>query len=231
MKILAIDSSSTPASVAVTENETLLGEFTVNIKRTHSEKLLPLVDSLLDTVNVAASDIDAFAISAGPGSFTGLRIGMSVAKLMAQVSKKPLIAVSTLESLAMNVNMFDGYICPMIDARNNTVYSALYMCENGILIETEKPDAISVAELAQRLKMLDKKVLICGEYEKYVDSFENAVKASEHLTYQRASSCAVVAYRMIQNGVNTMPEEVVPIYIRESQAEQAKRASLRKRGC
>lgn len=228
MKILAIDSSSTPASVAVTENETLLGEFTINIKRTHSEKLLPLIDLLLDTINIAASDIDAFAISAGPGSFTGLRIGMSVAKLMAQVSKKPLIAVSTLESLAMNVNTFNGYICPMIDARNNTVYSALYLCENGILTETEKPDAISVADLAQKLKTTDKKVLICGEYEKYVDSFANTAKASEHLTYQRAASCAVVAYRMIQNGVNTTPEEIVPLYIRESQAEQSKRAALKK---
>lgn len=228
MKILAIESSSTPASVAVTDNETLLGEFTVNIKRTHSEKLLPLVDSLLDTLNIAASDIDAFAISAGPGSFTGLRIGMSVAKLMAQVSEKPLIAVSTLESLAMNVSTFDGYICPMIDARNNTVYSALYICENGILTEIEKPDAVLVAELAQKLEALNKKVLICGEYEKYADTFANAAKASEHLTYQRAASCAAVAYRMIQSGVNTTPEEVVPMYIRESQAEQAKRASAKK---
>lgn len=228
MKILAIDSSSTPASVAVTENETLLGEFTINIKRTHSEKLLPLIDMLLDTVNIAASDIDAYAISAGPGSFTGLRIGMSAAKLMAQVSKKPLIAVSTLESLAMNVNTFDGYICPMIDARNNTVYSALYLCENGILTEKEKPDAISVAYLAQKLQSADKKVLICGEYAKYADMFSDTAKAPEHLSYQRASSCAVLAYKMIQNGADTAPDEITPMYIRESQAEQAKKAASRK---
>lgn len=228
MKILAIDSSSTPASVAITENEALLGEFTVNIKRTHSEKLLPLIDMLLDTVNIAASDIDAYAISAGPGSFTGLRIGMSAAKLMAQVSKKPLIAISTLESLAMNVNTFDGYICPMIDARNNTVYSSLYLCENGILTEKEKPDAISVADLAQKLQSADKKVLICGEYSKYADMFSDTAKAPEHLSYQRAASCAVLAYKMLQSGANTSPNEVTPMYIRDSQAEQAKKAASQK---
>ncbi len=225
MKILAIDSSSTPASVAVTENDTVLGEFTINIKRTHSEKLLPLVDSLLDMINVGAGDIDAFAISAGPGSFTGLRIGMSAAKLMAQVSQKPLIAVSTLESIAMNVCTFDGYICPMIDARNNTVYAAMYACENGILKEIRKPDAVLVAELAEQLKAADKKVLICGEYSKYNDAFDNKIsRAPELLSSQRASSCAVIAYRLVKNGVNTSPESVVPMYIRESQAEQAKRA-------
>lgn len=225
MKILAIDSSSTPASVAVTENEAVLGEFTINIKRTHSEKLLPLVDSLLEMINLEVKDIDVVAISAGPGSFTGLRIGMSVAKLMAQVSQKPLIAVSTLESIAMNVSTFDGYICPMIDARNDTVYAAVYICENGVLNEIKKPDAISVGELAQQLKTADKKVLICGEYAKYEDAFDNSIKrAPAFLSSQRASSCAVLACKKVKNGINTLPEDVVPMYIRESQAEQAKRA-------
>lgn len=231
MKILAIDSSTAPASVAVMENGIILGEFTININRTHSEKLLLLVDGLLDVLSMSVKDIDAFAISVGPGSFTGLRIGMSAAKLMAQTTGKPLIGVKTLEALAENVVAFDGIICPVLDARNNTVYRAIYDCSNGILTEIKSADAVDVNECADELKHLNKSVLVCGEYEKYKSilqrEFNDHAKISlapRHLTYQRSSSVAAVANRLYEGGVRTLPEDVVPFYVRESQAEQAKRA-------
>ena len=231
MKILAIDSSTTPASVAVTENNAPLGEFTININRTHSEKLLPLVDQLLDEVGLKVTDIDAFAISAGPGSFTGLRIGMSAAKLMAQVSKKPLIAVGTLEGLAANVCAFEGYVCPMLDARNNTVNTALYNTSCSLPTEAEKPDAVSVDDLANKLLNLDSPVVITGEYGKYESKFPKETasgkpihRAPLFLSSQRAVATAVVAYELLLKGVATDPNTVNPLYIRESQAEQAKKA-------
>ncbi len=224
MKILAIDSSSAPASVAVLDDKSLLGEFTININRTHSEKLLPLVDGLLDAVNLSVSDIDAFAISAGPGSFTGLRIGMSAAKLMAQVSGKPLMVVSTLESLAVGIATFEGYICPMLDARNNTVFTAVYKFAHGRREEILAPCAMLVDELNTRLCELED-VMLTGEYIKYNAAFdETLLRAPEFLSTQRAAACGVIAYEKLQGGEVTYSNEVNPIYIRESQAEQARRA-------
>lgn len=236
MKILAIDSSSAPASIAITENDMLIGEFTINVGKTHSEKLLPLVDRLLDAVDLTVNDIDAFAISQGPGSFTGLRIGMSAAKLMAQVAGKPLIAVGTLEALAVNMLPFEGFICPMLDARNNTVFTALYMCKDGKLTELLPPDAVLTNELDKRLTSLSSNVMLCGEYEKYDSKFAKATlsghnisRAPRILTLQRASSCAVAAYARLISGENTNPNDVVPLYVRDSQAEQAKKNAKSKR--
>ncbi len=230
MRILAIDSSSAPASVAVLDDGVIRGEFTVNIDRTHSEKLLPLLDSLLGELGMAARDVDIFAISAGPGSFTGLRIGMSAAKLMAQTLEKPLIAVKTLESLAKNVNVFGGYICAMLDARNSSVYCAVYKSENGILREIIPSDAMRVTECCEMLSGLEGEVLFCGETEKYKELIKDNMQgkkiyfAQAHLTFQRASSTAMIAYENAIEGKLTKPEEIVPLYVRESQAEQARRA-------
>ncbi len=231
MKILAIDSSSTPASIAITEGNQPIGEFTININRTHSEKLLPLTDALLDAVGLSVSDIDAFAVSIGPGSFTGLRIGMSSAKLMAQTSGKPLIGVKTLEALCVNVNTWCGYICPVLDARNNNVYAAIYKCEGGTLTGIMASDALSVVEYTERIKMLDAPVLVTGEYAKYKSVMEGILSermdfcfAPQHLNTQRAVSVAVAASGLLEKGIRTTADEVVPLYVRESQAEQAKRA-------
>lgn len=231
MRILAIDSSSAPASIAVTDGEIPIGEFTININRTHSEKLLPLADALLDAVGLKTSDIDAFAVSVGPGSFTGLRIGMSAAKLMAQVLNKPLIGVKTLQALAENVSVFDGYVAPVVDARNNTFYTALYDCTQGEPHEVYEAQALQTEELCDMLCKLDKRVLICGEYIKYreklgalTQSSGNVCFAPVHSSYQNAVSCAVLAYRQYMRGEITAPEDIVPLYVREAQAEQAMRA-------
>ena len=230
MKILAIDSSTTPASVAITEDASPIGEFTININRTHSEKLLPLVDALLDATGLSVSDMDAFAISIGPGSFTGLRIGMSAAKLMAQTTGKPLIGVKTLEALAKNVSVFNGYCCPMLDARNNTVYTALYKCANGACEEIMPADALRIDDCISKLNALDLPVIICGEYSKYHDMLlaatnnVNVLFAPVHVASQRAVSCAVLAYEQYKKGQITSPEDIIPLYVRESQAEQSKKA-------
>lgn len=231
MKILAIESSSAPASIAVTENDMPIGEFTICINRTHSEKLLPLIDSLLDAINLSAADIDLFAVSKGPGSFTGLRIGMAAAKLMAQTCGKPLIGVKTLEALAKNASVFNGFICPMIDARNNTVYTALYRCQNGKLEEISASEALSVDLCSSKLSELDAPILICGEYEKYREAIKKNTAdksdiyfAPRYSAYQRAVTCAVIAHEQYSDGVITSPDDVVPLYVRESQAEQSFKA-------
>lgn len=230
MRILAIDSSSAPASAAVAENGKIIGEFTININRTHSEKLLPMTDSLLDTLGLKVSDMDAFAISRGPGSFTGLRIGMSAVKLMAEVSAKPLIAVDTLEAMAANVALDDGIICPMIDARNNTVFTALYSFSGGELKEIMAADAVKVEEIAEKLVLYGEKVTVTGEYAKYKDIIDNTVSgrkalvfAPQYMATQRAGTVALIADKKYASGVRTAPSDVVPFYVRESQAEQAKR--------
>ena len=231
MKILAIDSSSTPASIAVTNGETPIGEFTININRTHSEKLLPIADALLDAINLSVSDIDAFAVSIGPGSFTGLRIGMSAAKLMAQISGKPLIGVKTLEALAANVSVFGGYIVPVLDARNDTFYSAVYKCTNCALSEQKESSAILIDDFCKEICALDMPVLVTGEYYKYIDKIKPLISSKSdiyfapgHLASQRATSCALLAYKQYCSGNVSDPQAVVPLYVRESQAEQAKKA-------
>lgn len=233
MKILAIDSSTAPASVAITDNGVVLGEFTININKTHSEKLLLLADNLLDVLSLTVKDMDAFAISIGPGSFTGLRIGMSAAKLMAQTTEKPLLGVKTLEALAKNVSVFDGLICPMLDARNNTVYRAVYECKNGTLSEIAFADAVNIGDCAASLASSGKNVIICGEHEKYHDVILSYAQESNNIrfappytTYQRASVVALIAEKMYNDGIRTAPNDINPFYVRESQAEQARRAKI-----
>lgn len=237
MKILAVDSSSAPASVAVVDNGTIIGEFTININKTHSEKLLPMIDVLLDTVGLKASDMDAFAISRGPGSFTGLRIGMSAVKLMAEVSQKPLIAVDTLEALAKNCALDDCIICPMIDARNNTVFTAIYELKKGVLTEIMPADALKVADITGKLTEFSENVIICGEYAKYkklidetADGKKDFIFAPHHMSMQRAGVVGLIALEKYEEGIRTLPAEIVPFYVRESQAEQSKRAKEQKNG-
>ncbi|HEX9062575.1 MAG TPA: tRNA (adenosine(37)-N6)-threonylcarbamoyltransferase complex dimerization subunit type 1 TsaB, partial [Clostridia bacterium] len=124
MKILALDSSSLVASVAITEDKKLLGEYNVNNGLTHSKNLMPMLTELMKTLGLKPSDIDMYAASIGPGSFTGIRIGVTSIKAMAYATGKPVASVPTLDALAYNAEGFDGVICPIMDARNNQVYTA-----------------------------------------------------------------------------------------------------------
>ena len=152
-----MDTSSVNATVAVMNENKLLGEFVVSNDRTHSQIIMPLMDDLMKKAGLEISDIDVFAVSVGPGSFTGLRIGMATVKTLAQICNKPIIGISSLDSLYENCYLYDGIICPIIDARNNQVYNALY--ENGVKVIEDR--IVSIEQLLDDLK--NEKVIFCGD--------------------------------------------------------------------
>ncbi len=221
MKILAFEASAKAAGVAVTENGKILGEYYTDSGLTHSETLMPMCESLLKTLKLTLNDIDLLAVSAGPGSFTGLRIAVSAVKGIMLGSGKRCVPVSTLEALAQNVSMFEGIICAAMDARCNQTYNALFSCESGKITRLCNDRAISVDELVEELKKFENKPIICvgdGAHLCYNSAREmkNVSIAPQNLVYQHASSVALIA-----NEDNAVDErELSVIYLRLAQAER-----------
>ena len=152
MKLLALDSSSIVATVAVVDQDKVIGEMIINHKKNHSQKLMPLLRQLLDEVEIKFKDIDAFGVSIGPGSFTGIRIGLSAMKALAHIDNKPLIGVSTLEGLAFNLPNSKGIICPILDAQREQIYTGLYKWEDNQMFSIVEDQAISAMEWIEVLK-------------------------------------------------------------------------------
>lgn len=224
MRILAVDTSTSAATAAVLDNNSLLSECMSNHKKAHSQKIMLLVDAALRNSGLKPSDIDAFACSSGPGSFTGLRIGASVAKGMAQTMKKPVIGVPTLDALAYNFYNCSGFICPILDAQRNMVYSALYLWEGGELKKLEDFGAILVDELINKLGEYDKSVTFLGDgvllYEGQLqEKVKKCVIAPPSHLLPRASSCAVAAQHLYEEGKVVSYDAFSLHYIRKSQAE------------
>ena len=225
MKILAIDSSAKAASVAIIEDKKLLGEFFVDVGLTHSQTLMPMVEDTLKNTNLKISDINAFAVSVGPGSFTGLRIGIAAIKGMAFADEIPCIEVSTLYSMAYNFIDENAIICAVMDARCNQVYNAVFdVCDEKITRLT--PDrTISIEELYFELGKLEKKVILVGDgavlcYNKNKNNL-NLHLAHENKRFQRASSVAFAAYDTYLNDNATISSaDLVPKYLRIPQAER-----------
>ena len=161
MLVLGIDTCCMPATSAVYDGEKLVGEAIVNCGKTHSQKIMPQIEALLNSLELKPADIDCFAVAAGPGSFTGVRIGTATIKAMAHAAGKPCAAVSTLEALANNVPYFDGIICPILDARRNQVYTAEFLGD-GTLTRVCEDKAVSLESLLDELKNLKKKVKTSG---------------------------------------------------------------------
>ena len=162
MKILAIESSSLVASVAVTEDGVTVAEYTVNFKKTHSQTLLPMIDQIAAMTELDMDSVDAIAVSGGPGSFTGLRIGSATAKGLGLALKKPLIHVPTLDAMAWNLYGASGLICPVMDARRNQVYTGLYRFEKDFQIVMESC-AMDIHDLIQRLNEMGERVIFLGD--------------------------------------------------------------------
>lgn len=225
MKILAIDSSGPNCSVAIIDEEKVICNFNLNNGITHSETLVPLIDEALKSTNLSLQDIDNFAVSIGPGSFTGLRIGIATVKGFAVSLKKPIIGIPSLLGLCYNVPTFDGVVCAVLDAKNNNVYSALYNLKNT-------PQMIgdyiteSIDTLIQELKKYDSKILFVGDgsisyKEKFVDAFgDRAYFMPHHLNEQTALSIAKAGLDKALNGEITDAENLHPLYLRKSQAER-----------
>lgn len=223
MKILALESSAIAASAALCEDGKLLGEFTLQNGNTHSETLLPLAESILRAFSLSPDQIDLFAVSAGPGSFTGVRIGCATVKGLAFGTGKPCIGVSTLEALAENLTLRDGLICPVMNARRGQVYTALFRCKDRGLTRLLPDSAMAIGELDALLgEYGDEPVSLVGDgYEITVSALKHPVcPTPERLRPQSAYSVAQVAKRMYDSGIRTDDAELVSVYLRPSQAER-----------
>ncbi|MBQ2100976.1 MAG: tRNA (adenosine(37)-N6)-threonylcarbamoyltransferase complex dimerization subunit type 1 TsaB, partial [Lachnospiraceae bacterium] len=164
MKILGIDSSGLVASVAVVEDGVLLGEYTTNYKKTHSQTLLPMLDEVKKMIELDLKTVDAIAISAGPGSFTGLRIGSATAKGLGLALNKPLVEVPTLEGLAYNLYGCEAVVCPIMDARRNQVYTGIYeFTAKNELKSVMDQSAMDIHDLLRELERINKKVIFLGD--------------------------------------------------------------------
>ncbi|RBP44120.1 tRNA (adenosine(37)-N6)-threonylcarbamoyltransferase complex dimerization subunit type 1 TsaB [Garciella nitratireducens] len=226
MKLLALDSSSIVATVALMEEDKLIGEIILNHRKNHSEKLVPIIHRLLEEVEMDIQEIDAFGVCIGPGSFTGIRIGVSTAKALAQVGNKPLIGISTLEGLAFNLPYCKGIICPILDAQRNQIYTGLYKWEGNQMYSIEKEQAIGVEEWIEKIQDRNEHIHFVGDgVEKFISFFQERLKDRVSVTpstvkMPRASSIGALAMDKIQRGKITEYKEIVPNYIRKSQAEQ-----------
>ena len=226
MKILAIDTASVSASAALCEDGLLLGETFVNIRQTHSETLMPAVEGLLARCGADYADIGLLGVTAGPGSFTGVRIGVAAVKGMAMAWGAPCAGVSALETAAMNLPFFPGVVCAAMDARRGQVYAALFSTESGAPVRLSPDEAVSVEELAARIGtrravFVGDGALLC--YNTLKERCACAL-APAALRYARASGAAALARRAYESGGAVQPEALLPVYLRLPQAERELRA-------
>lgn len=225
MKILAVDSSAVTASVCLTEDRTVCGEYFVNTKQKHSGTLMPMLESLLASLGVKPSEIDLFAVSVGPGSFTGVRIGVSCIKGLAMPFDTPCAAVSTLDAMVQPLVQLNGILCPVMDARCGQVYNALFSAENGALQRLTEDRAVSVTELAAECGSFGKPVYLVGDgaqlcYQNEAFRAAGAVLVPEAIRYQRASGVAAAAYEKTLRGETISAQELMPFYLRPPQAQR-----------
>lgn len=232
MKVLALDSSGLVASVAVVEddgvNSNLLAEYTVNYKKTHSQTLLPMLDEIVKMIELDLKTIDAIAVAAGPGSFTGLRIGSATAKGLGLALEKPLVAVPTVDGLAYNLYGTDRIICPLMDARRNQVYTGIYEFRENCLTVIEPQMAVGIEVVAEKLCKLNREVIFLGDgvpvfRQRLTETLMTGQRfsfAPAHLNKQRAGAVGALALQYIREGKTQSAAEHQPEYLRLSQAER-----------
>ncbi len=228
MLILSIDSSATAASVALVDDSKLVGEFFINTELTHSRTLMPMISNLLLVVGKTVSDIELIAISTGPGSFTGVRIGVATAKGLAFADDIPCIGISTLESMAYNLNLTDCIVCAAMDARRDQVYNAMFRIKYGNIERLCEDRAISLADLKQDISENYSKehIILVGDgsrlaMRELMDLKTYIELAPDSLLYQRASSVAYCAKAKIALGQKPVKcDKLLPSYLRLSQAER-----------
>lgn len=226
MKILAIESSGLVASVAIMEDNNLLGEYTMNYKKTHSQTLLPMLQALADMIELDLNTIDAIAVSKGPGSFTGLRIGSATAKGLGLALNKPIIPVPTIDAMAFNLWGTDKLICPLMDARRQQTYTGLYLFEDGRLQTLIEQCAVDISEIIEKINMAGEPVIFLGDgvpvFAEYIA--QNVTVPYEYApatcNRQRAASVAALAEVLYMQGVVETAVEHKPDYLRLSQAER-----------
>ena len=225
MLILAYETSAKAASVALMDGDKLLGESYQNTGLTHSQTLLPMAQDLIKSCGYTPQQVQAVAVAAGPGSFTGIRIGVAAAKGFAWGKETPCYGVSTLEAMALNLGMYDGYVVSVMDARRSQVYTATFLAEGGTLTRICEDRAISLSQLGEELKKCEKPVFLVGDgsnlcYNTLSETVPNLVLPPEHRLHQRAAGVGLAAQRMIAAGLPGNGAELTPNYLRLSQAER-----------
>ena len=224
MKVLGIDTSSLATSIAVIEDNKLICEYTVNTKKTHSQKLMPMIENMLNMSDINVNEIDMIAVCEGPGSFTGLRIAMATAKAIAHVNKLPIVGVNSVELLAGNMNLCDKKICAILDAQRTQVYTGQYKFENNQLVELKGVDVVEIDELIEELKNTNEEWIIVGEaVYKYEDKLKDVsninIPAPSHNVSKSSSLCSI-AIDKYKNNIDVYDcYSINPLYIRKSQAE------------
>ena len=224
MIVLSIDSSSLVTTVALLKDEFILGEYTLNFKREHSIILMEKIEMLLNDCDVDINEVDGFVVSKGPGSFTGLRIGMATVKGLSMGANKPYVSISSLDALANSLLTFDGIICPIMDALRDSVYTGLYKNINGTLTKILDCTALELTELANILNEKGEKVIFTGDgifkhKDFLIHNVNNCEFASNHLSIIRASSLGQIGMDKIKAGeVDDMNSS--PLYIKKPQAER-----------
>lgn len=230
MKILAIEASSLVASAAIVEDDILVAEYTINHKVTHSQTLLPMIAEIIKMTDTDKKSLDAIAVSGGPGSYTGLRIGSATAKGMGMALNIPLIHVPTIDAMAYNAYGYNGIICPIMDARRMQVYTGIFEFVDGRLNTILENSAITINETLDKLKEVaqNKKVIFIGDG---IPAYKNIIVeelaglaayefAPASLNRQRAASVAVLGAQYMAEGRTEAAGEHLPEYLRLSQAER-----------
>lgn len=230
MLICSVDSSATPASVCLFEDDKIIAEYYLNTGFTHSQTLMAMLESVLKISGKRADDIDLYAVNSGPGSFTGVRIGVSAVKGMAYAQDKPCVEVSTLESMAYNFLGSHTIVCACMDARRKQVYHGLFRVDGDRIERLCEDKAIAIEELLSGLPNGEEIILVGDGAELVYQSAEDpAVKlAPPNLRYQRASSVALAAVETYNRGEAVSPAALMPRYLRLSQAERERNAKLNK---
>lgn len=229
--VLAVDTSAKSVSCAVVRDQRVLASAYANTGLTHSQTLMPMIQNMLQTATITIKQIDALAVNAGPGSFTGVRIGVSAVKGMAFTEGLPCVSVSTLESMAETVGVLPGtVICGVMDARCQQVYSALFSInEDGCCIRLTEDTALSISDLCEQLKMLKSPIVLVGDgselcYKAMCDAVPDLHLASSAIRYQSAVGAALVAERRLAAGETMAASELLPVYLRLPQAERELKA-------
>ncbi len=227
MLILAFESSAKPASAALVKGGQLLSQYMQCSALTHSRTLLPMAEDMLKNAELRLSDVDLIAVAHGPGSFTGIRIGVSTVKGLAWAAEKPCVGVSTLEAMAWHGLAVGGYICPVMDARRSQVYNALFKIENGRPVRMTEDRPIALEELAKEVTALGAPVFLIGDgaalcFEYFTAHGVPCVMAPDNLRWQDAWGVAMAAADKTPGNA----DELLPVYLRLSQAERERQERL-----
>ena len=225
MLILAFETSAKAASVALLDNDRLLAESYQNTGLTHSQTLMSMAEDMIRNCGYTPQDMEAVAVAAGPGSFTGVRIGVAAAKGFAWGKELPCCGVSTLEAMALNLGVWQGYVLPVMDARRSQVYTALFHANCGKYTRIREDRAISLQELGEDIQNLTEPVFLVGDgsilcYNTLLETAPQLVCPPEHRMHQRAAGVGLAAWKKLAAGECCSGAELVPNYLRLSQAER-----------